>query len=104
MEGRMGQTAAAHRRRNPFRLSAARVEYDYWRERSEDFEAALNRYGDNELDLVAVARMRIVESLIERELPVRTPADLLERFRLYHERGSIIGIMKSGFFTTLKAS
>jgi hypothetical protein len=71
----------------PETFPVARAEYDYWRARDHEMEDVLNGdVGDFALDLLAVARMMIVEALIETELVVRTPGDLLERFRLYRER------------------
>jgi hypothetical protein len=68
----------------PETFASARVEYDYWRERDRELRDMLDvKSFDYRLDLLALARMKMVEALIEHELPVRTPADLLERFRLY---------------------
>jgi hypothetical protein len=71
----------------PETFAAARAEFSYWRERRHEMEDLLEgHFGDSGLDMVAELRMDIVERLIERDLPVKSPADLLERFRLYRAR------------------
>jgi hypothetical protein len=80
------QTAIRNAYPLPETFAAARAEYDYWRARDRDMEDVLNGdVGDYALDILPMARMRIIEALIETELVVKTPADLLERFRLHRE-------------------
>jgi hypothetical protein len=71
----------------PENFPAAWSELLYWRTRDQDMQDILqDSSGDSRLGAVATARMRIVETLIERELIVRTPADLLERIKLHQEQ------------------
>jgi hypothetical protein len=70
----------------PATIAEARAEFDYWRRRAHEIADVRPELAEYPLDAVAERRMRIVERLIERDLPVETPADLLERFRLHIER------------------
>ncbi|MFP5512562.1 MAG: hypothetical protein ACLGJC_05735 [Alphaproteobacteria bacterium] len=68
----------------PTTIQEAHAEYEAWREREREIEAAENwKTGDTALDLAAYGRMERVRMLLETELPARDLADLLFRSRYY---------------------
>lgn len=74
----------------PTTLDEAEAEWKYWRERDEDLCALVgDMIGDYQLDGIVIARMRIIEKMIEFELPARTISDVAVRVRLLrHREGS----------------
>ena len=68
----------------PTTIAEALAEYERWREREREIEAALNcNAGDTAPDLVCFGRMELVRMLLEYELPARDLSDLLFRSRYY---------------------
>jgi len=68
----------------PTTIQEAHAEYESWREREREIEAAENwQTGDTALDLVAYGRMERVRMLLETEIPARNLADLAYRSRYY---------------------
>ncbi|KAA0573323.1 hypothetical protein FZ983_30380 [Azospirillum sp. B21] len=68
----------------PTTIQDAHAEYEAWREREREIEAAENwQTGDTALDLAAYGRMERVRMLLETELPARDLSDLLFRSRYY---------------------
>jgi hypothetical protein len=75
----------------PETFAAAQAELDYWKQRDQDFGDLLDdQYGNYALDLVAKRRLHIVDRLIDRELEVRTVADVLARVRLMCDRENVL--------------
>jgi hypothetical protein len=74
----------------PATFPEAVAELDYWRERNDDMEALLDDdIGDGAIDKVVEVRQRMLNRLIESELDVRTPADLLARARHMYGWGEV---------------
>lgn len=72
-------------------FAEAQAEAEYWRQRDRDMGDLLDdQYGDYALDMVAEARLQIIQRLIDADLVVRTPADLLVRFRSFNDRECVL--------------